>query len=291
MNNKPSQIARDLNLLTAELGSVSLAAKKAGISQAQAYRYLKLNKLPAIEQEKVDAGLRPIEIKRTIRKSRPLQDTVQVQLFDNLTRIKFATINQLTTYANCNIKKSRQMLENLIRLKMIKKNTEYSPYVYSLTSKGHALSNQGKPKHFISGAAIHQALLRNNIEIEIKKRNPESRFISRAGWWQRGIYPAIGEHGLKYKNKDKFEYAFILLDDYMMNPDRTLHSLLRKHDKNKSYVAGNLSYRWADIASTYLIYTTSQAQKERHLKFYNKHKSEFSIIPNFRIIEPIWDIF
>jgi len=288
MSQKPSKIAKELGELKNELGSVLAASKAMGLSKTQGYRYLRLLNLSNDVLKKIDSGELPITSKPKASNIKPITNKVKSELFDILVRTRFATFNQLTRYAKCSDDKARQALTILVRQKLIRKDTEYSPFVYSLSNKGCMVANLNKPKHFVSGSAIHQMLMRNQIEIEMREKNPTAKFITRTAWWKRGLYPAIGEYGIEFFNQKKRGQALVIIDDYNMNPERVPHSLNRPHDVDKSYVGGELVLSWADIVDTLIIYSMTDSQKKAHKKYYEKNKAEYKLTPIMRVIKPIW---
>ncbi len=288
MNKKPSEIANELFELKNTLGSVIKAAEKMDMSKTQAYRYLKLLTLKKNELKKVDEGVLSIEQRSIITNAKRANNTDESVLFDILVRIRFSTFDQLVKYSKINNDKTRLLLGILLRKKLIRKDTEYSPYIYSLSNKGCVIADLHKLKHFVSGAAIHQTIMRNKIELEMQEKNATIKFVTRAGWWQRGIYPSIGEHGIEYLNNKKKGSALIIIDDYSMNPARVPHSLTRKHDVDKTYVKGELVMSWIDVIDDLVIYATTESQKKKHQQYYIKNKAIFEVKPIIRYVQPIW---
>ncbi len=292
MNKLPSQIAKELLSLKNKHGSVKKAAEIFSVSPATASRYLRLNKLSGEEIDSVDKGLRPIRIPKN-KSSFPklsLSERDENILF-LLSRIRFSFISQLSRYLKISESVIRNTIEGLISRDYVSKDKGYLPNIISLTTKGCIFSDINKPKHFISGSAIHQYLLRNEIELQMREKNKSALFISRTDCWQRGLMPSVGEHAVEFDSGDKKNIALVLIDDYLMQPSRVIRSLIRLHDKNKSYVAGNLNICWADFIDFLFVYSTSDKQLSNHKHFYVNNELEFkrlNVTPAYRYISPIW---
>lgn len=292
MNKLPSEIAKELSGLTARLGSAKRAAKQLNISQATASRYLRLARLPVDEQQAVDEGKAPIR-----KRDKPISDTrlplsgQHEQLLLLLGRVKFIIIEQVADYFDVSVSTARSLLDDLVSRQYISKDKGYLPHVFSLSTKGCLFANVTKPKHFVSGAAIHQYLLRNKIELQMRTKNASATFIARTDCWQRGLLPAVAEHAVEFENEGDLQVALVIIDDYTMQPSRLLRSLTRRHDKEKKYVRGDVVLTWNDVIDYVFVYATSSRHLDNHKAFYAREHKQFealSVRPIYRYIPPVW---
>lgn len=284
----------DYAVLKQEHGTIQGAAIAASVSAATVSRYLHLLELSEDIQTKVDEGLLPVNQPlraakgRTTRKSKLA--THEQLLLETVARCVFLTQHQAAGYLGLSYSQARAHLVTLMSIGLIDVNKEFSPYAYILSSKGYAITGQGKPKHFMSASAIHQRLLRNAVELGIREKNGSATFIERTSAWSMGLFPAVGEHLLRYQRDKKTAYALVVIDDYHMAPMRLPHMLNKLHDKNKTKAGGSHILRWRDVVDTVLLYVTDPSHQKAHEKFVQKNKDLLDMRVVIRSIDPIWKV-
>lgn len=280
--------------LKEEHGTVDAVAGVAGVSTATVSRYLKLLSMTPDIQKKVDAGLLPINQPQRANKGRAVRKTRlgdhQQRLLDEIARCRFMTQEQAGRFLNLSYAQARVHLTTLVSMGLVDVNKEFSPYAYILSAKGFSITGQGKPKHFMSAGAIHQRLLRNAVEQGMRQRNTSATFIERTVAWSMGLFPAVGEHLLRYSRDGKQAYALVVIDDYHMAPGRLPHMLNKLHDKNKAKAAGTHVLRWRDVVDTVILYVTDPAHRTAHEKFIRKNKAQLDMQVVVRSLEPIWKV-
>lgn len=287
---KPTQIAEELKSLVYELGTARAAAEKLGMSPATASRYLRVLRLTKEEREAIDSGSAPIRKKRPKMRSTVQSSDREITIVELLAKSTFATTSQVSEFTGLSISTTRNALQRLIAKSLVERDEQFSPHVLSLTTRGSTLAGISKPKHYFSSAAIHQYLLRNSIEIEMKETNPSALFVTRTRLWNMGLFPSVGEHAVRFDSKGEKKLALVIIDDYAMNPERIPHALNRLHDKEKSYVSGDVVLSWKDAVDRLLIYATTDKQLDNHRRYFNKNKKLFPLVPALRRVEPIWSI-
>jgi hypothetical protein len=294
MNKKPTELAMEYAALKKEHGTVEATAAAAGVSVAKVSRYLRLLQLPAERQAKVDAGELPVNDPFQDRRERPRRKTnlsdEQGRLFEWLGHCLYMTQQQAAGYLKKSYAQSRVHMTTLMSLGLVDVNREFSPFAYTLSSKGFAAAGLGKPKHFMSSNAIHQRLMRNEIELAMRERNPKARFIRRQTAWAMGLYPAVGEHLLQYEREGRPAYALVVIDDYFMASKRLPHMLDKLHDSKKSTVSGDHVLRWRDVVDTVFLYVTDAGHKRNHERFILKNREALGMRIVVRLIEPIWKV-
>lgn len=202
---------------------------------------------------------------------------------------RFLTAAQYSMYSNISLSTGYKELANLISYGLVEKNDGAEPTAYTLTSKGYMLLDIGKPQHFMSSQAIHQWLMRSQVELQIREKNDSANFISRKESWALGFYPAIAEHLLRFELKGKSELAVVVIDDYLMAENRIKHLLWRNHDERKTKVSSQFTMRYADVCKACLIYTTEKSRVKKLTVACNEiadFKGQFSV----RFIKAIWNI-
>jgi predicted transcriptional regulator len=269
-----------------KLKTIKAVAQFHSVSVATVSRYLALTEE---ELQGVDSGLKPIRErnKRTNKLSLPTNKN-ELMAMEYAAHCEFFTVTQATQKMNLSVSALRNVLETLEAKALIEKNTEYLPYVFTLTDRGCVVMDREKHKHYFSSSAIHQRLMRNQVELSIQKTNSTALFKSRTHCWDLGAFPSVGEHYMEFMTAGKKESALVIIDDYGIAPIRLQTALLRRHDKNKRYAKGNVVVTWPDVVDRYLVYTTSEQQKNNFENFYKFNSELFVMAPVIRFIPPIW---
>lgn len=288
-DRSPILMAKELAELKKTLGTSKAAAEKLGISPASASRYLKLLKMPPETVDAIEKGEAPIRSRKKpqVEKFLTLNEK-QENILDILARTKYATLEQISAYSAMKPTTLRQPLETVVSAGFVEKNTEYKPFVYSLSARGCIAADINKPKHFMSASAIHQRLMRNKIELAMQEKNASAKFLPRQKCWEMGLYPSIGEHAVSYLADNKTELCLVVIDDYRMLPSRTLNTLTRKHDEKKKVTKGRRVITWEDVIDSYLVYCTSEKHVAAHKKFISDRKQDYKVKPIVRFVEPVW---
>ena len=267
-------------------------AVAANVSPATVSRYLALLKLPQTIQDQVDAGELPVKnptAKKRVRRPSALGE-LEAQVLDSISHCRYATHSQLTASCGKSASHTKGMINSLISMGLVDANREFSPFAYSLSAKGCALLNKGKPKHFVSANAIHQHLIRNQIEIQMREKGTSARFLDRKSCWDIGVFPSVGEHLVSYNANGTLAYALVIIDDYLMQPERLPHRLNRLHDKDKAKVKGKHIINWLDVTNLVFIYVTDKQHLTNHKNFVRKSKRTLSAKTVVRYIDPIWKL-
>lgn len=299
MDVKPMDRARELKALKDVHGTLDATAGAAGLSTSSVSRYLQLLDLPDDIQQQVDDGSLPVNKplnalrrKMTDRTARKTSLTeLHHELLQILARTRYATQGQLAQYLGKSAPRARNYLLELVAYGLADANREFRPHAYFLTAKGCELQDINKPKHVMSANAIHQRLLRNQIELAMREKNPTVRFISRTACWAMGLFPAVAEHLLTFDHNGNSRYALVLIDDYAMAPARVVHVLNRPHDENKTKVAvtGNHVMRWSDRVDTVLVYSTNPHFREALANVLVNAEAPAHITLTVRDLAPLWE--
>lgn len=271
------------------LGTQAKVAEKHDVSIATVSRYLKLLTLSEAEQQAVIDKKLPLELKPKRQKkafSVSSEADSRLMIFSHA---RFLTAWQYAQYRQVSKSQAFNELSSLSAMGFVEKQAENKPHCFTLSSRGYQYLELHKPKHFMSASAIHQWLLRNQIELSIKEKNPNARFINRKQCWEIGFYPSVGEHLLRFVHQGKTQLALVLIDDYSMAASRISKSIYRLHDKNKTITTNKHTLKYADMVHTVLVYTTTESSVSR----FNRHIQK---ITNFqgkivtRFIQPIWSV-
>lgn len=303
----PSEFAEKCLEAYETYGSKSAASEHLNVSTATVTRYMRLLDLSKEDLKKVDSGELPVSTRKRSRpKKAPETNTRVNALLDILEHTVFATQSQLENCTGNSFAVNRDAIDLGVRKGLINKETAYKPYAYSLTTKGANMIGAQLPKHFMSDAAIHQRLLRNDIEIAARKQNSHNHFVSRPALWRRGLYPTLGEWCLQFEDKEgQTKMALILIDDYGMPASRLRKILDRNHSvkvdpKTKKTTVNKVieknapdkkNMTWRKAISRFVLHSTSEYRINKYQRYVQKHESEFKeMMPLFRVMTPIWDV-
>ena len=212
-----------------------------------------------------------------------LSDTSRNAL-SNLDRLQFATCEQLRYWVDVSQPTMSITLSKLASSDYVKVDKSIKPFIYSLTQSGRrAIGTKAPKKAFYSTSVMRHTCHRNQAEIVLRGVYERMTFQSRKVWFKKGLNPAHGEHGAKDLNG----YTLVLLDDYLMDSYRIGHSWTRPHAANERYWADSQIRHWRDVVDRYLVVTTDEGQRERHLSFIEK--SQLSDTVNILHVEPLWE--
>lgn len=164
---------------------------------------------------------------------------------------------------------------------------ELTPKVYRLSRSGAQLLEQTFSRDWYSASAIHQYLLRSEIEMQWQDISPKATIMPRPQLYKLGLNPAHAEHAL-YLPENKSIHFFIL-DDYYIKPDRIRHKWERKHTANTKYFSSSdnsMVYRWNTISNAFSVYTTDKMQMDKHSKVVAK----YNLPAEIKHIKPLWTV-
>ncbi|MDX1694889.1 MAG: hypothetical protein R3208_14075 [Ketobacteraceae bacterium] len=273
-------------------------AKIMDISEAQVSRYIALLDLPPEVQQQVATGELPVTqpLKALKRRAKERKPTVSVLnhnqrlVIETLARTLYATQSQLARYADKSVNAIRIAINDLADARFLESSKELRPFVYRLSSHGTAIAGAPKPRHWMSANAIHQRVLRNEIELAMRERNASATFMERTACWKMGLFPSVGEHLLTYSHQGRDQKALVIIDDYLMDSKRIERSLKRLHDKDKNYASGDLVLAWKDVVDTIFVYTTDAKHKDHHEAFIDQQLGDISQPIVVRHIPAVWEV-
>lgn len=296
MKKNPIEMAKYLASLKDGNKTNAEIAALVDLSPSQISRYLQLLTLPEEIQAQVAAGSLPVtQPKRALKRREStlrysaLSET-HWAIINELSRVVFATQTQLADYLDRSVSVARHAINELVDARFLEAHREIRPYVYRLSSHGATITGTTKPRHWMSANAIHQRILRNTIELELRNKHPDARFVERRQCWKQGLFPSIGEHLLNRTIDGKTERSLVLIDDYMMAPNRIAHCLHRHHDKEKSVSAGTLVLRWTDVVSRVLVCCTDEKHAGLHEQFVQNNQDELSKPVIVTHVPPLWEL-
>lgn len=282
----------------AELNDDQKVGERYSVSARTVRNYLKFLTLPESVRLKADKGeislnkaLRGFSEKNAIKKiGVGLSDLGYIAL-DHLYVQRYLTIEQMARYLGEDYNKAANILADLKVAGYVDVETSFRPYAYWLSHKGSSRLGHEPLKRWKSANALHQELMRNEIELSIREDRPTATFYSRIRCMKKGLNPSNGEYLLSYKKDGLEKLAFVLIDDYQMPPNRVKHSLNRPHNPPKDYYKG-MTMRFSDLVGDVLVYVTSQNRMNFHKLYYEKAFGDFSKYSvRYKLIESVWGGF
>ena len=184
------------------------------------------------------------------------------QALDVLARVQYATQGQLQDWGIPQYNVSR-MLPKLEQGGLIRVLRDYRPGIIHITQRGAEVVDRSLPsgKTFTSWPVMAHRCRRNHVELTLREQFPRFTFYSRKYAYARGLNPSRGEHGATDGEGRQY---LIILDDYLMNPSRIVHSWTRRHSPNRDYYDEPLGLTWGDVAERLIVVTTDEVQLSRH---------------------------
>lgn len=220
-------------------------------------------------------------------RNRPIQlNETQRALLQALARLRFATLEQLTYWVDVQRPAVTKTLQRLLDLGFVEVERGYRPHIYQATTSGIRAAGGIPPggKRYYSFPVMAHHCHRNAAEIRLRHHYAGFTFLDRHEVYQLGMSPAIGEH---FGRDDDGIGTFVLLDDYLMQPQRITHCWQRPHTPNTRYFdldQGRVR-RWADVASRFVVAATDRYQYERHKSFVVNLPAER---PALLYVEGLW---
>ena len=207
-------------------------------------------------------------------------------LLKSLARVKFATRTQLAHWCGVHPSSASKRLIRMESANMITSDDHQQPTIWSIKHSAAALMLTSMPAggRRASWSVMAHTCHRNAVEILLGAENATQgfRFLERQFFWRRGLNPAHGENG--GVDQDKRAYL-VLLDDYLMKPDRIGHTWARAHKPPRQYFDGHRNITWSEIVNHYLVVTTDEVRAEQHAAWIERHTIPARVLT----IKPLWD--
>jgi hypothetical protein len=269
--------------------TLKVISLETGFSISKISRLVSFSKLDnSIKKNVIDGQL---SFENSIKKSKKPKSAISTlskndfRLLELLSFKKWIISEQVAQYEAISVSEARKRLNRLVSFNYVDKFVEVQPYAYRLSHKGAARLDVSIPKHYMSGSAIHQNILKNDVELFYKKTNANFRLISRTKCWDLGLFPAHAE----YLISDGKENILVLIDDYQMRPSRIDKSLTRVHDKNGKVLNKPFKISWMEFVGKCHVFTTDK----NRMKFFKRYlsKNNFLIPVEVENITPRWETF
>ena len=217
---------------------------------------------------------------------RPIQlSTTQRSLLEVLSRLQYATLSQLVYWLEPKQPTVTKTLQRLEECGLISVERGSRPYIYTATTAGFRAAGLPMPanRRCVSWSVMAHHCHRNAAEIRLREHYRDFRFHPRHALYALGMSPAHGEH---YGQDGDGQGALVLLDDYLMPPERIPHAWTRPHTPNTRYydLATGCVRHWRDITSRYILAVTDRIQYERHKAFIRQHRLEAALL----FVEGLW---
>ncbi|KAF0190498.1 MAG: hypothetical protein FD165_2666 [Gammaproteobacteria bacterium] len=220
-------------------------------------------------------------------RNRPIQlNETQRAVLQALARLRFATLDQLTYWVEVQRPAVTKTLQRLLEQGFVEVERGYRPHIYQATTSGIRAADGVPPggnRYYSFPVMAHQCHC-NAAEIRLRKHYAGFTFLGRHEVYKLGLSPAIGEH---FGRGDDGIGTFVLLDDYLMQPQRITHSWQRPHTPNTRYFdldQGKVR-RWSEVASRFVVAATDRYQYERHKSYVVKIPDNR---PALLFVEGLW---
>lgn len=204
-----------------------------------------------------------------------LSDT-EVRLVELAWRVRYFTAKQAADFLSISVAMVRKLTAPLVESGFIRLDVAIRPYAYCLGKRGAYYLAVNELKYWSSASAIHNRLMRNDIEIRLTNLGKKIQPMNRTHLNLKGFNPAIGEHMFESysQNTGAVTNNLILIDDYCMESRRLAHSLVRIHDINGYYTNSKLDLSWIDYIDSLSVYSTSKSGAESHRRTLEKLKAK-----------------
>lgn len=191
-------------------------------------------------------------------------------LLNLLLRLQVATVAQLQYWFRGSHESSLSRLCSQLAITgYLKINQKKKPYAIKLASKGARYLQTDCKTDWPSFAATQQIVLKNDVEIALRKTFGNIIYLKRPTLWRLGLNPGIGEHAFRFGD----QLFFVLIDDYLMESNRISHCLSRAHTPHEQYYdvtqAGGSS-TWADYADRVVVFSCDEDHLEQHQTYLEK---------------------
>lgn len=264
----PMQLARHYQQLKAGKTMAEVAAiVEKDVSHVS--RYMALLRLPKEAQDAVDAGELAVRnaarnwAKKPTPKSLVLSEKVKAA-YELVGEKVVITTAQMASFLECSEDAIRQRTGELESRGLLEAHKEVRPFVWRLTAGGAARLGKSFQRRWLSASAMHQYLMRNNIELSYR-RSGVYNYLERVELWRLGFHPAVAEHVLITEKDGKPYRSLIIIDDYLMPLKQMGRRLARVHNPMKRYYTGE-KRQWFNLIDRVVIFTTEEARVELHKK-------------------------
>lgn len=261
-SDDPMILAKNYSELLAEFGSLDALSDAIGKSKSHCSRMLSLLKLPVEAQKLVSSGQLPVtnaakKYRNMNRIAKPHSNILtgnQSAILGGLSIRVFLTVSQFSAILSISEYSVRRALSELLSRGLVERHDEIRPYVYRLTQGGAARCGCSYQRRWISASAMHQYLMRNEVEVKYRKSNQGFSFLERVELFKLGFHPAVGEHVLAVSDSNNKRFNLIIIDDYQMPLNNLALKLARPHKPMDKYYSGDNKI-WIDIIDSLIIFT------------------------------------
>jgi AraC-like DNA-binding protein len=261
-------------------GTLETVASQLNVSASHVSRYLSLLKLPEAAQKEVSAGTLPVRDAAKIWRSRQSSSHTSVLPDGVLSGYRLVgdkvvlTAAQFAAFSDKRIDAARRLLAELVARGLVEAHKEIRPHVYRLSSGGAARLGKSFQRRWISASAMHQYLMRNEVELKYRKEG-DYRYFDRVELFKLGFHPSVAEHILETTRDGVNRRSLILIDDYIMPLHRIGQRLARLHSPAKKYYTGD-QRQWLQLIDQVVIFTTEKERVSVHKKALKDEIDKFS---------------
>jgi len=206
----------------------------------------------------------------------------QNAVLEGLTRLDFATVNQLQYWSGLTLAPIRKALVPLQEAKFIDAVKGIRPHIWFLTRAGARVMGEALPSggRQPSWSVISHTCHRNQVEILLRQAGSDFKFLDKKSLLTFGLNPSFGEHGGLLDGK----LAFVLLDDYLMGSNRIHRAAWRFHVTNPRYCDLNVALTWNRVYKRFLVATTDKRQEKKHARWIKRNHSHAELM----YFPPLW---
>jgi len=196
-----------------------------------------------------------------------------------LKHVRFFTNRQAAAFLGISHKNATKHLNSMCEQKLIEAVPATRPSAFRMTTKTAMAAGVEYMRKWRSPAAVHQYLMRNEVELYLRKRWPDIQMLSSSQVKSRGLNLAKAEWPARFTDEvGQSHLALILIDDYMMQTDRVRHALIRDHEtkNNDDYLRavreGKVDRipRWDKYVSWLFVVTTFDSRVNQFNKAANE---------------------
>lgn len=217
-----------------------------------------------------------------LARRQPLND-LQHGILDTLGRVNYATAGQFAHWHQVSVSAISRVLAKLIDAGLVRCEDNSSPSIWRLSFRGASVIRTPLPagRRYPSWSVMAHGCHRNATEIALQSRFPEFGFLSRLALMKQGFNPAHGEHaGVDTRGTS----TFVLLDDYLMQPERIAHSWGRRHTPNRKYWPDPAGRVWGEVMQRFIIVSTDPLHLNNHREFLAEHPLPADLL----YVEALW---
>jgi len=210
-------------------------------------------------------------------------NTTQKHMMKILSRLMFATFDQLAYWAKIKKPAVSEAVKVLLRNGLVTVMDEVKPYIVQITHAGARVAGTQLPsgKTYFSWSAKTHRIYRNDAEILLRRSKRGFVMQNRYFHYSLGLNPTHGEHSAVDASDHHY---FCMLDDYRMQANRMKHAWNRRHSPNSDYFDDVKGFRWRDVCQSMLIFSTDADQ----LHQYQHYCSGTELSANFYYLKPRW---